>query len=253
MTFLCFPSNPLVIQGHKMFFYELSINLFSAVLKQRSLQGPVTLSQIILKCAYCSVGSLGNTLWSSLSGRALGINHCGGWRNQDIRTGRSSGLPWILTKASDDPTGNSAALMALQGSLRMRWGVKPLFFPSDKSSDSGLLGKYLGVVTLDWVVLLIQGQFLERSSVESIQPTGSQSILVPRWEMRAAYHSIRRGCNRNCLHHLHGSPQNSQLWYAACLHLVSAKIIAFPLFYHFFKLLTNVRVIFFFNCLSKWC
>lgn len=57
MTLLCFPSNPLVIQGHKMFFYELSINLFHAVLKQRSLQGPVTFAPNyptvgILQCGF---------------------------------------------------------------------------------------------------------------------------------------------------------------------------------------------------------
>lgn len=43
-------------------------------------------------------------------------------------------------------------------------------------------------------------------------------------------------CDRTYLRHLHDSPQNSQLWYVGCLHLVGAKMIAFLLFYCFFKL-----------------
>lgn len=57
------------------------------------------LPQIILLWEYCSVGSLGNTLWWSLSGKALRVNHCGGRRNQDWKeewTAMNSdkGLKW---------------------------------------------------------------------------------------------------------------------------------------------------------------
>lgn len=109
-----------------MFFYELSINLFHAVLKQRSLQGPVTFAPNYPTVCILCVASPGSTsdqvyqegpLWSTTM------------EGEGIRTGRSNRLPWILTKFSDDPTGNSEIAVALQGSLKMRWGVKSLYFP----------------------------------------------------------------------------------------------------------------------------
>lgn len=225
MTLLCFPSNPLVIQNVLLRI----INQFVPCSSETKI---FTRSCYICpKLSYC-----GHTAvwvpWETHSGKVYQERPLGSTTVEDegISTGRRSGLPWILTKASNDPTGNPGAAMALQSSLKVRWEVKPLYSPSNKSSDSGLLGKCLGVVALDWDVLLIQGQFLERGSVEA--SSGSLSEYFS--PLGGRQHPL--WCDRTYLCHLHDSPQNSQLWYVGCLHLVRAKMIAFLLFYCFFKL-----------------
>lgn len=248
MTLLCFPSNPLVIQGHKM-FYELSIcsmqfwnkDLYKALLH---------LPQIILLRAYCSVGS-----WETHSGKVYQEGPLGSTTVEDegIRTGRRSGLPWILTKASNDPTGNSGAAVALQSSLKVRWEVKTLYSPSDKSSDSGLREKRLGGGGFGLGCSPQPRAIFGEGLSWSIQPAAYPSISVPRGETWAAYHSIHCGvieltCVTSMTPHKIAS---CDMWG------VYTWWVPGWLFFFSFTASSNFGqmqgLYIFFNCLSKWC
>lgn len=144
------------------------------------------------------------------------------------------------TKASGDPTGSSGARRAPRQSLE---SITFLL----RQVISLKLTEEVPEVTLGKAAHPSWGQCLGRGSAESVQRSLSECFTPQAGGVaRAPRHPLQ--CNR--LYRLH--QQSSQSQYAGRLHLVGAKITAYPLYYHFHKLLTKARVIFC-QLLIKWC